>query len=150
MFTRHRLLLRRSPYLCCFGCIPPLPFLFLYLLGICAAYGGSRGADRKPMPYPDTSTPPEQGLFWAPWRGLSSASRPCLGLLWDGGNSGPTRMYFASCGFELCLNLELEPGEGLVVLQVKSSSTLARGSKNRTRAVCSGTWCSHWQSKGIT
>jgi hypothetical protein len=38
---------------------------------------------------------------------LSSASRPCLGLLWDGGNSRPTRiMYFASCGFELCLNLE--------------------------------------------
>jgi hypothetical protein len=35
-------------------------------------------------------------------------SRPCLqvGLLWDGGNSRPTRMYFASCGFELCLNLE--------------------------------------------
>jgi hypothetical protein len=52
--------------------------------------------------------PPEQGLFWAPWRGLNSASRPCLGLLWDGGNSRPTRMYFASCGFasELCLNLE--------------------------------------------
>jgi hypothetical protein len=38
------------------------------------------------------------------WRG--SASRPCLGLLWDGGNSRPTRIYFASCGFELCLNLE--------------------------------------------
>jgi hypothetical protein len=29
----------------------------------CVAYGESRGADRKPMPYPDTSTPPEQGLF---------------------------------------------------------------------------------------
>jgi hypothetical protein len=42
----------------------------------------------------------------APLRGLSSASRPCLGLLWDGGNSRPTTMYFASCGFELCLNLE--------------------------------------------
>jgi hypothetical protein len=37
----------------------PLPILFLYWLGICVAYGGSRGADRKPMPYPDTSTPPE-------------------------------------------------------------------------------------------
>jgi hypothetical protein len=45
-------------------------------------------------------------LFWAPWRGLSSASRPYLGLFWDGGNSGPTRMNFASCGFELCLNVE--------------------------------------------
>jgi hypothetical protein len=43
-----------------------------------------------------------------PWRGLSSASRPCLGLLWDGGKSRPTRMYFASCGRELCLNLEDE------------------------------------------
>jgi hypothetical protein len=114
----------------------PLPILFLCWLGICVAYryGGSRGADRKPMPYLDTLTTPEQGLFWAPWRGLSSASRPCLGLLWNGGNSRPTRMYFASYGFELCLNLEhlianAEPG------------------------LCSGPWCSravtrstHWQA----
>jgi hypothetical protein len=40
---------------------------------------------------------------------LKLTSRPCLGLLWDGGNSRPTRMYFASCGFELCLNLDTEP-----------------------------------------
>jgi hypothetical protein len=45
----------------------PLPILFLCWPGICVgAYGGSRGTDRKPMPYPDTPTPPEQGLFWAP------------------------------------------------------------------------------------
>jgi hypothetical protein len=36
----------------------PLPILFqvLYWLGICVAYGGSRGADRKQKPCPDTST----------------------------------------------------------------------------------------------
>jgi hypothetical protein len=65
--------------------------------------GTGRGASASAVA---TVLSPEQGLFWAPWRGLSSASRPCLGLLWDGGNSRPTRMYFARCGFELCLNLD--------------------------------------------
>jgi hypothetical protein len=31
--------------------------------------------------------------FYVSWRGLSSASRPCCGLLWNGGNSRPTRMF---------------------------------------------------------
>jgi hypothetical protein len=75
---------------------------------------------------------------------VSSTSRPCLGLLWDGGNSesrptttagcillvvdfelclnleaaaggGPTRKYFARCGFELCLNLQVVEDDILVV-----------------------------------
>jgi hypothetical protein len=69
-----------------------LPILLLCWLGIrvCVrvAYGCQwsslrpPGADRKSTPYSDTSTPFEQGLFWAPWRGLSPASRPssCLSL----------------------------------------------------------------------
>jgi hypothetical protein len=100
----------------------PMTILFLPLavcwLGICqcVTYGGSRGADQnqcltRTLRLHDTSTPPDQGLFWAPWRGMSSASRPCqclqVGLLWDGGNSRPTMMCFASCGFELCLNLDV-------------------------------------------
>jgi hypothetical protein len=36
----------------------------------------------------------------------------------DGGNSRPTRMYFASCGFELCLNL----GPGTVTTTCSSSA----------------------------
>jgi hypothetical protein len=160
MFTRHRLfkLLRRSPCHCCFqvGRIPvrresPLPMLFLCWLGICVplAYGGSRGADRKTMPYPDTPTPPElpEGLFWpgAPWRGLSSASRPCLGLLWDGGtgNSGPTRMYFARCGFELCLPLavNLEPASG----STSSHYRNLNGRRKAARADSEWSRCTHCQ-----
>jgi hypothetical protein len=73
-------------------------------------------------------TPPEQGLFWAPWRGLSSASRPCLGLLWDGGNSRPTRMYFASCGFELCLNHEHRTASGSGSCAASATSELEHAS----------------------
>jgi hypothetical protein len=68
------------------------------------------------MPFPDTPIPPEQGLFWAPWWGLSSASRNHGLVLARGARLGWTRTPAGGLGGDLLVLVLLLV---LVVLLVK-------------------------------